>query len=336
MKDERYQAVQQWLDNMDRFDQYTIEPASADASFRRYFRIRQDGQSWIVMDAPPENEDCSAFVRIAQAWREQGLNLPEVLEQDLSQGLLLLSDLGQQQYLSVLNEQTVDRLYGDAMSALLVLQTCAPDYQNLPPYSGKLLRAEMDLFREWFLIKHLGVEIAPSVGAVLGEIFTLLIANALEQPVVCVHRDYHSRNLMLCEKNNPGILDFQDAVTGPVSYDLVSLLRDCYIAWPRQRIESWVLGYHELAVQSGILQHQDEQTFLRWFDLMGVQRHLKVLGIFARLNYRDGKAAYLDDLPLVLAYIIDVCRRYPELAGLQGLITQFVEPVVTPVVLPAP
>ena len=336
MKDERYQAVQQWLDNMDRFDQYTIEPASADASFRRYFRISQDGQSWIVMDAPPENEDCRAFVRIAQAWREQGLNLPEVLEQDLSQGLLLLSDLGQQQYLSVLNEQTVDRLYGDAMSALLVLQTCAPDYQNLPPYSEKLLRTEMDLFHEWFLIKHLGVEIVPSISTVLGEIFTLLIANALEQPVVCVHRDYHSRNLMLCEKNNPGILDFQDAVTGPVSYDLVSLLRDCYIAWPRQRIENWVLGYHELAVQSGILQHQDEQTFLRWFDLMGVQRHLKVLGIFARLNYRDGKAAYLDDLPLVLAYIIDVCRRYPELAGLQGLITQFVEPVVTPVVLPAP
>jgi len=334
MKDERYQLVQQWLDSMDGFNRYTLEAASADASFRRYFRVSQDNQSWIVMDAPPANEDCSAFVRIAKVWREQGLNLPEVLQQDLNQGLLLLSDLGQQQYLSVLNEQTVDRLYGDAMSALLVLQSGAPDYQNLPSYSGELLRAEMDLFREWFLIRHLAVEITPAVSAVLDETFALLTSNALEQPVVCVHRDYHSRNLMHCEKNNPGILDFQDAVTGPVSYDLVSLLRDCYIAWPRQRIENWVLGYHALAVQSGILQHQDEQTFLRWFDLMGVQRHLKVLGIFARLNYRDGKAAYLDDLPLVLAYVIDVCQRYPELAGLQGLITQYVEIAVTPAVLP--
>lgn len=335
MKDERYQVVQQWLDNMDRFERYTMEPASADASFRRYFRIRQEGQSWIVMDAPPANEDCRAFVRIAQAWREQGLNLPEVLEQDLSQGLLLLTDLGQQQYLPVLNEQTVDRLYGDAMSALLVLQTCAPDYQNLPPYSEELLRAEMDLFREWFLVRHLDVEITPAITAALGDTFALLIASALEQPVVCVHRDYHSRNLMRCDKNNPGILDFQDAVTGPVSYDLVSLLRDCYIAWPRQRIEGWVRGYHDLAVQSGILQQQDEQVFLRWFDLMGVQRHLKVLGIFARLHYRDGKAAYLDDLPLVLAYIIDVCHRYPELSALQDLITQYVEPAVTPAVLPS-
>ncbi|HED15266.1 MAG TPA: aminoglycoside phosphotransferase [Gammaproteobacteria bacterium] len=333
MKDERYQAMQQWLDNMERFGQYTIEPASTDASFRRYFRVRQDGQSWIVMDAPPANEDCSAFVRIAQAWREQGLNLPEVLEQDLSQGLLLLSDLGQQQYLSVLNEQTVDRLYGDAMSALLVLQTCAPDFQNLPLYSEELLYDEMDLFREWFLAEHLKVKVTPSMTATLDRIFTVLINSALEQPVVCVHRDYHSRNLMRCDKNNPGILDFQDAVTGPVTYDLVSLLRDCYIAWPRQRIENWVLGYYELAVQSGILQHQDEQTFLRWFDLIGVQRHLKVLGIFARLNYRDGKAAYLDDLPLVLAYVMDVCQRYPELADLHELILQHVEPLLTPATL---
>jgi len=334
MKDERYQVILQWLDNMDRFEHYTLEPASADASFRRYFRIRQGGQSWIVMDAPPANEDCTDFIRIARAWREQGLNLPEVLDQDLSQGLLLLSDLGQQQYLPVLNEKSVDRLYGDAMSALLVLQTCAPDYQNLPPYSAELLRAEMDLFREWFLVKHLSVDITAVIITTLDDIFDLLIASALDQPVVCVHRDYHSRNLMCCEKNNPGILDFQDAVTGPVSYDLVSLLRDCYIAWPRQRIEGWVLGYHELAVQSGILQHQDEQTFLRWFDLMGVQRHLKVLGIFARLNYRDGKAVYLEDLPLVLAYVLDVCSRYPELAALQDLITQHVESTIKPMVLP--
>ncbi len=334
MNDERYQSVQQWLDNMERFNHYTIEPASADASFRRYFRVRQDGQSWIVMDAPPENEDCSDFVRIAQAWREQGLNLPEVLEQDLSQGLLLLSDLGQQQYLSVLNEQTVDRLYGDAIAALLVLQTRAPDFQNLPLYSEELLYDEMDLFREWFLAEHLKVKVTPSMTATLDRIFTVLINSALEQPLVCVHRDYHSRNLMRCDKNNPGILDFQDAVVGPVSYDLVSLLRDCYIAWPRQRLEDWVLGYHELAVQSGILQDQDKQAFLRWFDLMGVQRHLKVLGIFARLNYRDGKAAYLDDLPLVLAYVIDVCQRYSELAALRDLLAQHVEPVLTPAALP--
>ncbi len=334
MQDDRYRQVLAWLDSLGRFGNYSIQPASADASFRRYFRVSQGGQSWIVMDAPPAQEDCTDFVRISRAWRAQGLNLPEVLELDLSQGLLLLSDLGNRQYLQELDGQTVDRLYGDAMSALLVLQACAPDYENLPPYSEALLVTEMDLFREWFLIRHLGVSVDAGIKAVLDNSFKLLVDNALEQPGVCVHRDYHSRNLMRVETNNPGILDFQDAVTGPVTYDLVSLLRDCYIAWPRSRIEDWVLGYHELALQSGVLQHQDEQTFLRWFDLMGVQRHLKVLGIFARLNYRDGKPAYLDDLPLVLAYVMDVCERYAELAGLQDLIRQYVEPVITAAPLP--
>jgi aminoglycoside/choline kinase family phosphotransferase len=234
-------------------------------------------------------------------------------------GFLLLTDLGSEQYLPALNADSVGRLYGDAMGALLTLQACGPQRDELPPYDEALLLREMELFREWYLGRHLGLALSAGEQRMLDETFRRLAQSALEQPQVAVHRDYHSRNLMVAP-HNPGILDFQDAVFGPVTYDLVSLLRDCYIAWPREQVEAWALGYQELAIDCGILRLRDEERFLRWFDWMGVQRHLKASGIFARLNHRDGKPGYLKDIPRTLGYVREVAGRYPELAGLGEMV----------------
>jgi len=274
------------------------------------------------MDAPPDREDCRPYVRIARAFRAIGLNVPEIIAEELACGFLLITDLGDRLYLDALNERTVDGLYRDAMRALLVLQRGA-DTGWLLPYDEKLLHQEMGLFREWYLGRHLGIGISSREHALLDRAFRLLAVTALEQPRVAVHRDYHSRNLLVTETNSPGILDFQDAVVGPVAYDLVSLLRDCYIAWPRERVESWVREYYALAQSAGVPVGDDATRFLRWFDLTGVQRHLKAIGIFARLNHRDGKPNYLRDIPRVLAYVIDVAARYPQLQELGGLVAGF-------------
>ncbi|MEZ5541967.1 MAG: phosphotransferase [Pseudomonadota bacterium] len=313
---QRLEALKRWLENELEFTDYTLAPASSDASFRRYFRVLHDGASFIVMDAPPDKEDSRPFIQVARQLVDAGLNAPEVLDEDLAQGFLLLSDLGSRPYLGALGEASVERLYGDALGALATLQTCACG--NLPPYDRALLLREMELFRDWLAGRHLGIELDAAQHALLDAAFALLVENALAQPQVFVHRDYHSRNLMVTARNNPGILDFQDAVCGPVTYDLVSLLRDCYIAWPRARVEEWALGYQALALQTGILreEHEDPAQFLRWFDLMGVQRHLKASGIFARLYHRDGKPGYLGDIPRTLGYITDTGSRYPELVPL--------------------
>jgi len=313
---ERLEQLKRWLESELEFSDYTLAPASSDASFRRYFRVMHDGASFIVMDAPPDREDSRPFIRVAKQLFDAGLNAPEVLDEDLQQGFLLLSDLGSSPYLGALNEAGVERMYGDALGALASIQTCACD--GLPPYDRALLLREMELFREWLVGKHLGIALSDAQHAMLDSAFALLADNALAQPRVFVHRDYHSRNLMVTARNNPGILDFQDAVCGPVTYDLVSLLRDCYIAWPRARVEDWALGYQELAIQTGILheEHEDPVQFLRWFDLMGVQRHLKASGIFARLNHRDGKPGYLGDIPRTLAYITDLAQRHAAIAPL--------------------
>ena len=313
---ERLEQLKRWLESELDFSEYTLNPASADASFRRYFRVVHQGESFIVMDAPPEKEDSRPFIDISRMLFDVGLNVPAVIDDDLQQGFLLLSDLGSRPYLDELNNETVERLYGDALSALATIQTCIPGDTDLPPYDRTLLLKEMALFSEWLLGKHLGITLGPAQTAVIDAAFSQLADNALEQPQVCVHRDYHSRNLMITEQNNPGILDFQDAVVGPVTYDLVSLLRDCYIDWPRAQVEDWALGYQELALQSGILreEHEDPVRFLRWFDLMGMQRHLKAAGIFARLNHRDGKPGYLEDIPRTLGYVVEVASRYEELA----------------------
>ncbi|MFO7593279.1 MAG: phosphotransferase [Pseudomonadota bacterium] len=322
---ERLEQLNHWLSNTLGLPPYDLAPASSDASFRRYFRIRFDGESRIVMDAPPEKEDSGPFVRIGRQLRDIGLNVPEIMAEDLARGFLLLSDLGSQQYLDVLDGRNVERLYGDAMEALATLQARGPGQGILPPYDRELLWREMELFREWYLGGHLGLALEQAEQKVLDETFNLLVGNALEQPQVSVHRDYHSRNLMVSE-HNPGILDFQDAVHGPITYDLASLLRDCYIAWPREQVEAWVSSYHDIAVDQGILRRREEERFLRWFDLMGVQRHLKATGIFARLNHRDGKPGYLNDIPRTLGYVVAVCERYPELSAFKHLLEERVVP----------
>jgi len=313
---DRLEQLKHWLESELDFSEYTITPASTDASFRRYFRVAHQGESFIVMDAPPEKENSRPFIDISRMLFDVGLNVPAVIDYDLEQGFLLLSDLGSRSYLDELNGDSVERLYGDALSALATIQTCIPGDAGLPAYDRALLLKELELFREWLLGRHLGITPDAAQAATINAAFSLLADNALEQPQVCVHRDYHSRNLMVRQRNNPGILDFQDAVIGPVTYDLVSLLRDCYIEWPRAQVEDWALGYQQLALQSGILreEHGDPVRFLRWFDLMGMQRHLKAAGIFARLNHRDGKSGYLGDIPRTLAYVVEVASRHDELA----------------------
>ncbi len=316
---DRLETLQEWLDWLG-LPPFRLTSASSDASFRRYFRLQFDDRSLIAMDAPPPQEDCAPFVGIARAFVAIGINVPEIVEQDLDRGFVLMSDLGTRLYLAELNEDNVDRLYGDALAALVTLQACGPGDYRLPSYDEALLRRELALFGDWYLQRHL--QWRPHSGQIeaLAKVDATLVANAIEQPQVCVHRDYHSRNLLLTQQHNPGVLDFQDAVLGPVTYDLVSLLRDCYIAWPRSRVEDWALGFHDLALQSGILHVEDPQLFLRWFDLMGVQRHLKASGIFARLHHRDGKPGYLQDIPRTLAYVRDVAGRYLELTALQEVL----------------
>jgi aminoglycoside/choline kinase family phosphotransferase len=324
----REQALRHWLQNDLQLPVEDLQPASSDASFRRYFRVfLPNGLTRIAMDAPPPQEDTRPFVRIAAQLRDLGLNAPVVHAAESEQGFLLLDDLGQQAYLSCLDADSVGHLYGDAMQALLQLQRCQDD-GSLPRYDATLLRNEMQLFVDWFLQRHLGLDLATDVG--LESVFVRLVESAQVQPQVCVHRDYHSRNLMHLSGANPGVIDFQDAVWGPITYDLVSLLRDCYIDWPRGQVEDWVRDYHQQAMDAGLLQGHalalDFDQFLRWFDWMGVQRHLKAIGIFARLHHRDGKSGYLGDIPRTLTYVRDVSGRYVELASLHKFIAQIVDP----------
>jgi aminoglycoside/choline kinase family phosphotransferase len=307
-----------WLGTLLPCDHLRLAPASADASFRRYFRAHLEDTTYIVMDAPPSQEDNRAFVALAQALRELNIHTPEVFAHDFDQGFLLLSDLGPRQYLMVLNETCVDALYDDALTTLMRLQLGGdPASKLLPGYDAALLLRELELFREWFLRRHLNLHLDRAEHRLLDETFTLLCASALEQPQVWVHRDYHSRNLMVTVEANPGVLDFQGAVVGPVTYDLVSLLRDCYIAWPPARVKRWALAYRERMQAQGFRGLDNERTFLRWFDWMGLQRHLKALGIFARLNCRDRKPGYLRDMPRTLGYVLEVAGAYPELTALR-------------------
>lgn len=317
--DHRLEQLKVWL-NDNGITYQDITPASADASFRRYFRITDAKNTYIVMDAPPEKEDCKPFIHVATLLFDFGLNVPQVLRQDLEQGFLLLSDLGDTVFLSELNNNTVDEMYTSAMKSLLLMQKNKnPD---LPTYDKTLLANELALFPDWYLEKQLGITLTAPQKEVLQQMFEILITNALAQPQVCVHRDYHSRNLMV-NKNDadkPGVIDFQDAVIGAVTYDLVSLLKDCYISWPRQKIEAWVKFFHTEAESLGIINEVSFSEFLRWFDLMGLQRHLKVAGIFSRLKHRDGKTGYLKDVPRTMDYVFDVLERYPEFKPLQKLL----------------
>lgn len=324
---ERIKQLENWLVDHCGLTDFRLEPASADASFRRYFRaILPDGKTFVVMDAPPEKEDCGPFLKIADRLAGAGVHVPAVYQRGLEEGFLLLEDLGSSLYLDCLNDQNVDRLYGDALSTLMMMQATV-SVEDIPEYDRKRLQTEMQLFPEWLLNAHLGLDLGGEVLAMLDEVMNMLADAALEQPRVFVHRDYHSRNLMLTTAPTPGVIDFQDAVAGPVTYDLVSLLRDCYILWSPEQIDTWALGYHELCVQSGVLSEEvTEEAFLRWFDLMGAQRHLKAAGIFARLLHRDGKPGYIADIPRTLGYIVEVAKRRPELQSLAALIDEKILP----------
>jgi hypothetical protein len=318
---DRLEALQRWVDANVSAAPYSLSPASADASFRRYFRVRfadASRPSLIVMDAPPDKEDTRPFVRVAALLHEAGLNAPRVLAQDVAQGFLLLSDLGVTPYLAALDAHNADRLFDDATTALVQWQSATRD-GVLPPYDAALLRRELELFPEWYLKRHLGIVLEGEAREALERVFALLIASAAAQPQVFVHRDYMPRNLMVCEPN-PGILDFQDAVQGPITYDVVSLFRDAFVSWEEERVLDRTIRYWEKARARGLPVDPDFGAFYRAFEWMGLQRHLKVLGIFARINYRDGKPAYLEDTPRFLAYARATASRYAALAPLLALL----------------
>ncbi len=315
---DRFVLLSNWLKNECGLSVNTITPVSGDASFRRYFRVVTTTKSYIAMDAPPEKESCCPFINITLQLETAGLHTPHIYAANLDIGFLLLADLGDALYLNHLNKDSADRLYSDAIDALLKIQ--AIQAVDLPPYDQALLWREMELFREWFLGKHLNINLSPSEHKVLDQTFEFLAASALRQPQRFVHRDYHSRNLIVTPHNNPGILDYQDAVRGAVTYDLLSLLRDSYIAWPEERVIAWVLEYRDKVVSAGIIGSVSDEEFIRWFDLIGVQRQLKVCGIFARLYHRDGKQAYLQNIPLTLRYLMNVCKHYPKTKDLYELL----------------
>lgn len=316
--DLRLSVLTRWLREDLGFTDGRIVPASADASFRRYFRVTRGGDTYIAMDAPPAKENLGPFLHVAGLLAGMGLHVPGVLARNLQQGFLLLTDLGSRPYLDALvdasaDDPEADRLYGDAIGALVRMQSGGRDIgRSLPGYDRALLASEMQLMPEWFLHRHLRLDVDAGIRGILERLFAALTQSAMAQPAGFVHRDYHSRNLMLCEENNPGILDFQDAVYGPLTYDLASLLKDCYIEWPEPRVRGWILQYRGLLRRADLDPDVSHAQFVRWFDLMGLQRHIKVLGIFSRLFYRDRKPQYLQDLPRVLRYARTAAAAYPE------------------------
>ncbi|MCP5278119.1 MAG: phosphotransferase [Thiobacillus sp.] len=298
-----------------------LEPASADASFRRYFRAFSDHGSHIVMDAPPTHEDCRSWLHVGRLFRSAGANTPEILAENLGDGFLLISDLGSTTYLSALGEDNADELYRDANAALVKIQLASREGE-LPPYDHALLRRELDLFPDWFLARHLQVQLDDEQRQTLEDAFQRILANNLAQARVYVHRDWHSRNLMLTPGENPGVIDFQDAVHGPITYDLVSVYKDAYIRWDEERVLDWTVRYWEAARKARLPVQADFGEFYRDFEWMGVQRHIKVLGIFARLCHRDGKHGYLKDMPLVMDYLRRACQRYNGLGDFLRLLDQ--------------
>jgi aminoglycoside/choline kinase family phosphotransferase len=314
----RQQQIKTWLHGKFPDSLFSLSPASVDASFRRYFRATFANHTLIVMDAPPQHEDCRPFIHVAQLLGTAGVHVPQVLEQDLKQGFLLLTDLGTTTYLQALNANNARELYGAATDALITIQLASRE-SELPSYDKTLLMREMQLFPEWYITKHLQATLDDKQKTALETVFQRILQNNLAQPQVFVHRDYHSRNLMVSTPN-PGILDFQDAVYGPITYDLVSLFKDAYIHWEEAEVLDWLIRYWEKARKVGLPVHHSFSDFFRDFEWMGVQRHLKVLGIFARLYHRDNKDGYLKDLPLVMNYLRQACERYTGLKPLLHLL----------------
>jgi aminoglycoside/choline kinase family phosphotransferase len=318
---ERQQQIREWLGRLAPGRGFSLAPASADASFRRYFRVSYgDGGSRIVMDAPPDREDLRPWLHVQQLFHGAGVHVPEVLAAEMDQGFLLLSDLGATTYLAALDETNADTHYRAAIDALVKIQLASRPGQ-LPAYDRALLKRELDLFPDWYAAKHVGTPLTDEKRSRLEAVFEKILAVNLGEPAVYVHRDYHSRNLMVTAPN-PGIIDFQDAVHGPITYDLVSLFKDAYIEWPEEQVLDWLVRYWEQARKAGLPVRHDFGEFHRDYEWMGVQRHVKVLGIFARLMHRDGKDGYLKDMPLVARYLRAACERYRDLTPLLRLLDE--------------
>jgi len=323
--DLRQQQLEQWL-----AEQLggcpTGMSAGSDAGFRRYFRYQLDGRSLIAMDAPPEHEDCRPFVKIAGLLAGAGVLVPEIIAEDVERGFLLLSDLGNDTYLDVMNREgfnlaQADELFADAIDALIKFQSSS-DAEQLPAYDEVLLRRELNLFPEWYLQRHLGIVIDDRMGACLEQLFNQLIEQILSQNNVFVHRDYMPRNLMInrVDDRGVGVLDFQDAVYGPISYDIASLFSDAFISWPQDKIEEWLRRYWQKAVEAGLPVPDVFEQFVRDCDFMVTQRHLKVIGIFSRICHRDGKRRYFDDVERFFKYIDIVAKRRPEMSALREIL----------------
>ena len=320
--DLRLLRLHEWIKEITGKASCTLTPVSGDASFRRYFRFQLENVQYIAVDAPPEKEANQSFMHITHLLETAGLPVPHIHYSLLEFGYFVLDDFGDVLLLDTLDTENADAYYGSALETLTVIQQIPAD--SLPDYDQHLLRQEMEMFLSWFLDRLLSVQLSDASLQLLDEAFTHLINNALSQPQVFVHRDYHSRNLMLMDENWLGIIDFQDAVRGPVTYDAVSLLRDCYIQWPLDRTEAWALSYKNQLVKKNIIDDVKNEIFLKWFDLMGIQRHLKAIGIFSRLDLRDGKSSYLQDIPRTLDYIKTIAPRYPETAKLAEFIREMV------------
>lgn len=312
--------VGEWLGSLD----FGMAPASADASFRRYFRITLEAQSWVAMDAPPQREDSRPFVAVAEWLRSAGVHAPVIHKTDLEQGFLLLEDLGTGTYLDVLTDANADALFSDAFDALIDWQSVSQP-GVFPDYDAAILRRELDLFVDWYLERHLGVQLSEQEQSEVNGLFERIIEAVLAQPRVFVHRDFMPRNLIPADPN-PGVVDFQDALYGPITYDVISLFKDAFISWPETRIRHWLSEYGRRARAAGLPVPADEETLYRDCDWMGLQRHLKVIGIFARICHRDGKPQYLSDVPRFINYVLTVVDRYPELAPLRTLFERHVLP----------
>ena len=322
---DRYNSLQNWLTEILGTSAFNLKPASEDASFRTYHRLFLKNKTFIVMDAPPEQENCKVFIKITKKLRACDVNVPIIHNVNIEQGFLLLSDLGNDLYLNKLNKSSIYELYSDALSTLVAIQVLV-NVGGVDEYDKSLLISEMNLFREWLIEKHLNIKLSDSQVKILTTLFDLLVNNALQQPKVFVHRDFHSRNLMVTKENNPGVIDYQDAVYGPISYDLVSILKDCYIKWPKEEIDKWVDFYLNKLYEEKAQYRINRDEFVRWFDLMGVQRHLKASGIFARLSHRDGKHNFLKDIPRTLSYILDLKETYEELQPICIILEELVLP----------
>lgn len=323
LDDLRTISMLDWLENDLLLTIDFCEPASSDASFRRYFRVKSSEGQFIVMDAPPEKENIEPFIRIAKLLTRSHIHVPTIFQQNLTDGFLLLEDFGSQCFLDQLNAHNATELYQSAFDMLFKMQSnTAIQNCGLPGYNESLLQRELSIFEDWFLNQLLDIQIPSSIWETVR---TILVTTALEQPITCVHRDYHSRNLMVLNDDSPGIIDFQDAVIGPITYDLVSLLRDCYVAWPNHQVELWMNQYYDRLLQAELIACNPTR-FKRWFDLMGMQRHLKAIGIFSRLHLRDGKSSYLNNIPRTLNYVTTVCTTYPELIEFNDFLQDHVLP----------